>query len=59
LFFVDGTYYEFYVGASICGIRHLDVEGIEAMGPSDYIPVKGMLDVRDRNTATIVERPKP
>lgn len=57
LFFADGTHYEFYMGTPLCGIRQLDIGGIEAMGPSDYIPTEGMLDVLDGKTANIVERP--
>jgi len=59
LFFADGTHYEFYMGTPLNGIRHLDIGGIEAMGPADYIPTEGMLDVRDSRTANIVERPAP
>jgi hypothetical protein len=59
LFFADGTYYEFYMWSSLSGIRHLDVGGIEAMGPLGYIPTQGMLDVLDSKTAIIVERPVP
>ena len=57
LFFADGTYYEFYVHSSICGARQLDVGGVEATGCLNYIPEEGQLDVLDRNTAIIVERP--
>lgn len=59
LFFADGTYYEFYMGTPLSGIRQLDVGGIEMMGPTDYIPTQGMLDVLDSKTAIIVERPLP
>jgi hypothetical protein len=59
LFFADGTYYEFYMWSTVSGIRHLDVGGIEAMGPLDYIPTGGMLDVLSGKTAIIVERPVP
>lgn len=56
LFFTDGTYYEFYSTAPICGTRRMDVGGIEALGSAEYIPVGGTLDVVDRETATIVQR---
>lgn len=57
LFFADGTYYEFYMTGTICGARHLDIDGIDSVGPANYIPVNGMLEVMDRETAIILERP--
>lgn len=57
LFFADGTYYEFYMTGTICGTRHLDIGGIADIGPRDYIPLNGMLEVLDGETAIIVERP--
>lgn len=56
LYFTDGTYYELY-GSSLCGIRHLDVGGLEVSSPHGYIPVNGRLEVIDANHATFVERP--
>jgi len=57
LFFADGTHYEFYTAGAICGARHLYTGGAEAIAPPNFIPVNGMLEVLDRETATIVERP--
>ena len=56
LYFTDGTYYELY-GNSVCGIRHLDVGGLEITRANGYIPVNGRLDVIDANTASLVQRP--
>ena len=56
LHFTDGTYYELY-GATVCGIRHLDVGGLEITRANGYIPVNGRLDVIDANTASLVQRP--
>ena len=58
LHFTDGTYYELY-GNSVCGIRHLNVGGLEITRASGYIPVNGRLDVIDANTASLVQRPVP
>jgi hypothetical protein len=56
LYFTDGTYYEFY-GYSLCGIRHLDVGGLEVSNSHGYIPLNGRLEVIDANHSTFVERP--
>jgi hypothetical protein len=57
LFFTDGTHYEFYASASICGARQVHVGGPEVWRQNGYIPTRGMLEVFDQKTATITERP--
>ncbi|MFI5242484.1 MAG: hypothetical protein ACHQRL_05705 [Gemmatimonadales bacterium] len=57
LFFDDWTYYEFYSTSPIWGTREMDVGDIESIGSREYIPTHGALDVINRETAIIVERP--
>jgi hypothetical protein len=56
LHFTDGTYYEFF-GTSLCGIRHLDVGGLEVSRAKGLIPANGRLEILDVNTSSLTERP--
>ena len=54
LHFTDGTYYEFY-GTSMCGIRHLDVGGLEVPRAGCHIPAVGRLEILDSERSVRIE----
>ncbi len=56
LHFTDGTYYEFY-GTSMCGIRHLDIGGLEVARASGHIPANGRLEILDSERSVRFEPP--
>jgi hypothetical protein len=56
LHFTDGTHYEIY-GNYVNGARNCDQGGLEIHGAHGFIPEKGRLEVRDAQTAIVLERP--